>query len=312
MRALNDVLAPAKINLFLHIVGRRADGYHLMQSAFVMVDWFDTLHFEWRQDGKISREDLTSPLPADDLIVRAAHALKGATQCPYGAHIGVSKNIPAEAGLGGGSSDCASTLLALNRLWSLNLTLAELAPIGEKLGADVPFFLGGHNAWVEGIGEQLHPISVPPATFLLAKPPAGVSTPAIFSHPDLKRDSELAIISVFAEEPFGFGRNDLQSVAEALCPAISDTVSWLQTLGLQARMTGSGSAVFAQTTPQLAAQVAALYGSSAPNGAPNGATSSAPSSAPSGAISGAPSGLLLRSCQSLEVHPLWGWAHSKD
>ena len=158
MNSLFDVPAPAKLNLFLHITGRRADGYHLLQSVFMLIEWCDTLHFELRANGKISREDLTTPLPADDLAINAARALQLATGSSLGAHISIAKSIPAQAGMGGGSSDAASTLLALNRLWQLNLTKQQLAHIGLKLGADVPFFIHGSNAWVEGIGEQITPI----------------------------------------------------------------------------------------------------------------------------------------------------------
>src|SRR6476659_8973061 len=161
MRSLHDVPAPAKLNLFLHITGRRADGYHLLQSAFMLVDWHDTLHFERRPDGQLSREDLGAALPPEDLVLRAARALQQATGSTAGAHIQVDKRIPAEAGMGGGSSDAASCLLALNRLWGLNYPLARLAQIGLALGADVPFFIAGRNAWVEGVGEHLAPIVLP-------------------------------------------------------------------------------------------------------------------------------------------------------
>jgi len=161
MHVLNDVAAPAKLNLFLHIVGRRADGYHLLQSAFMLIDWQDTLHFELRPHGQLSREDLTIPLPADDLILRAARLLQAHTGCTKGAHIAVHKEIPAQAGMGGGSSDAATCLLALNRLWGLGLSVAQLAAMGVQLGADVPFFLHGHNAWVEGIGENITPVQLP-------------------------------------------------------------------------------------------------------------------------------------------------------
>jgi len=168
--AIYDVPAPAKLNLFLHVRGRRPDGYHEIESAFMLIDWCDTLHFERRSDGLLSREDLGEPLPADDLVLRAARALKAASGTPLGAHIGIQKTIPTEAGLGGGSSDAASCLLALARLWRLYLPLSEIARIGLTLGADVPFFLGGRNAWVEGIGERLTPIALPPARFVVLKP----------------------------------------------------------------------------------------------------------------------------------------------
>lgn len=246
MRALTHVLAPAKLNLFLHITGQRPDGYHLLQSVFMLIDWCDTLHFDVRDDGQISREDLTTSLPADDLIVRAAKALQAASGTSLGAHIAIEKNIPAQAGMGGGSSDAASTLLALNRLWNLNWPLSQLLPIGLRLGADVPFFLQGHNAWVEGIGEKITPIDLPSSRFVVVKPNAGLNTERIFRDPSLKRDSETAILPVFAVHPFNFGRNDLQPVAQALCPEIDQAIQWLTSFGLRPRMTGSGSAVFAQ------------------------------------------------------------------
>ncbi len=187
MQALYDVPAPAKLNLFLHITGRRADGYHLLQSVFMLVDWCDTLHFERRSDGVISREDLGPPLPDMDLTLRAAQALQSATGCTLGAHIGVLKSIPAQAGMGGGSSDAASALLALNRLWGLGLSRAALESIGLQLGADIPFFLRGHNAWVEGIGETITPLEkahqLPQARFAIVKPAAGLETKLIFSSP---------------------------------------------------------------------------------------------------------------------------------
>ena len=226
MQSLYDIAAPAKLNLFLHITGRRPDGYHLLESVFILIDWCDRLHFDLRRDGLLSREDLTWALPTDDLTLRAGRALQKATGCTLGAHIGVSKSVPAQAGMGGGSSDAASTLLALNVLWDLQLPRAELARIGLALGADVPFFLLGKNAWVEGIGDQLTPIDVPMAQFLVAKPNAGLDTQRIFSDPDLQRNTELAIISGFAADPFGFGRNDLQPVAEKHCPGVGEALAW--------------------------------------------------------------------------------------
>ncbi|RZJ59654.1 MAG: 4-(cytidine 5'-diphospho)-2-C-methyl-D-erythritol kinase, partial [Acidovorax sp.] len=168
MQALYDVPAPAKLNLFLHITGRRDDGYHLLQSVFMLVDWCDTLHFERRStSAEITREDLGAALPDVDLTIKAARALQAATGCTQGAHIAVSKSIPAQAGMGGGSSDAATTLLALNRLWGLHLPRAALERIGITLGADIPFFLRGRNAFVEGIGETITPLEkvhqLPPA-----------------------------------------------------------------------------------------------------------------------------------------------------
>jgi 4-diphosphocytidyl-2-C-methyl-D-erythritol kinase len=292
MRALYDVPAPAKLNLFLHIVGRRDDGYHLLQSAFTLLDWQDTLHLELRPGGALSREDIGEPVPADDLILRAARALQQATGTTHGVHVTLDKRLPAQAGLGGGSSDAASTLLALNRLWRTGLPLGALEHIGLKLGADLPFFLRGRNAWVEGIGEQITPIALPPARFAVLKPPQGLNTAEIFSDPALVRSSEAAILSGFAAVPPGAlydfgsnledydsGRNALQPVAQRLCPGVTQALQWLGAQGLKPRMTGSGSAVFALL--------------------PEGAS-----------LSGPPDGFELRICGNMAEHPLVGWAAS--
>lgn len=289
MRSLYDVPAPAKLNLFLHVLGRREDGMHLLQSAFMLIDWCDTLHFERRSDGSLAREDLGTPLPADDLVLRAARTLQAATGTKLGATIAIDKRIPSEAGLGGGSSDAATTLLALNRLWNLGLTRDRLAQIGVHLGADVPFFLGGGNAWVEGIGDRLTPIRLPRARFAVVKPPEGLQTARIFRDPGLNRSGTTAIISGFAANPFAFGTNDLQPVAQRLCPAVAEALKWLQARGLQGRMTGSGSAVFA-----LLRQVERPEGA---RGAP---------------LEEAPPGWLVRECGNMEVHPLAGWTSSDD
>ena len=286
MKALYDVPAPAKLNLFLHITGRRPDGYHLLQSVFMLVDWCDILHFELRPDGQVSREDSGISLPEDDLVVRAARALQQATASTAGAHIRLEKRIPIQAGMGGGSSDAASCLLALNQLWDLKLPLARLEQIGLALGSDVPFFLRGRNAWVEGIGEQLRPVEIRAATFAVVKPPEGLDTSLIFHDAGLKRDSPPAIISGFAANhdgpfPFGFGHNDLQPVAQRLCPAVTQAIEWLAGQGLKARMTGSGSAVFAQMPQEKA-------------------------------LLPAPAGWQVRQCGNLAVHPLVGWAASDD
>ena len=246
LQSLHNVLAPAKLNLFLHITGRRADGYHLLQSVFMLIDWCDTLHLDVKLDGTIQRIDLNTPLPEDDLIVRAARALQSASGTTLGAEIRIDKQIPAQAGMGGGSSDAASTLLALNKLWGLNWPVFKLLPLGLALGADVPFFLHGHNAWVEGIGEKISPVLVPPSRFVVIKPNAGIETARIFGSPALERATKTATIFDFAAQPYDFGRNDLQPVAQALCPEIEMALQWLQSFGLKPRMTGSGSAVFAQ------------------------------------------------------------------
>ena len=284
LKALYDVPAPAKLNLFLHITGRRADDYHLLQSVFMLIDWCDTLHFELRRDGLISRTDLGTAvhqdLPAEDLSVRAARALQAATGTSLGVHISLEKRIPSQAGMGGGSSDAASCLLALQRLWGLRLPPAKLMALALSLGADVPFFLCGSHAWVEGIGELITPITLPAARFLVIKPAAGLSTQANFSSPELKRDTKTATMLGFAANDngrvYGFGRNDLQPVAEKLCPPMVQSLDWLTAHGLQGRMTGSGSAVFAQMPNEMM-------------------------------ISDAPGDWQIRQCGNLEVHPLAGW-----
>jgi 4-diphosphocytidyl-2-C-methyl-D-erythritol kinase len=281
MKSLHDVPAPAKLNLFLHITGRRPDGYHLLQSVFMLIDWCDTLHFEKRPNGAISREDLSVALPADDLITRAARLLQQHTGCTDGAHIAIEKHIPAQAGMGGGSSDAATCLLALNRLWNLHLDLPTLEKLGLQLGADVPFFLRGRNAWVEGVGEKITPIELPPAQFMVIKPDAGIETFQIFNHPELQRATNAATIAVFAAETYDFGQNDLQPVAESLCPEVSKALSVLSNAGLKGRMTGSGSAVFAHCAP----------------GTP-------PVSVPNH--------WQVRKCTNLDVHPLVGWAASDN
>ena len=285
MTRLHDILAPAKLNLFLHVTGRRADGYHLLQSVFMLIDCCDRLHFELRSDGAISRSDTSpEPLPADDLCVRAARALQAATGVQLGAHIHLDKHIPSQAGMGGGSSDAAACLLALQRLWKVRLPAEQLHALALGLGADVPFFLSGGHAWVEGVGEQLTPLALPSDRFVVVKPPTGLSTPAIFGAPDLRRDTEPATLSGFAArdpgQMFTWGRNDLQPVARQLCPDIDQALAWLSGLGLQGRMTGSGSAVFAPI--------------------PSG-TGPAPSP------TGLPASWWMKTCSNLEVHPLAGW-----
>ena len=281
MKSLHHVPAPGKLNLFLHVTGRRSDGYHLLQSTFMLIDWWDVLHFDLREDGQLLRQDLGPSLPALDLSLQAAHALQQASGTSLGALIRVQKNLPAEAGLGGGSSDAASTLLALNRLWGLNWPLSRLLPLGQQLGADVPFFLGGRNAWVQGIGEQLQPIELPPARFVVLKPQQGLSTATIFQDPALVRDSQPATMLDFAAQTYAFGRNDLQDVAQRLCPEVNQALKWLENQSLQPRMTGSGSAVFAKIEPSTV-------------------------------LAHPPEGWTWRICSNLEVHPLHRWVSCDD
>ncbi|MFG6488633.1 4-(cytidine 5'-diphospho)-2-C-methyl-D-erythritol kinase [Roseateles sp. BYS78W] len=252
MKAIHDLAAPAKLNLFLHIVGKRSDGYHLLQSVFVLIDWADTLHVELRTDGRLARHDmLGGDLPADDLCLRAARLLQQEAGCTLGADIHLEKRLPAGAGMGGGSSDAATTLLALNRLWGCRLPLKRLLALGLKLGADVPFFLGGGPAFVEGIGEILHPITLPEQRFAVIKGPGGLATKEIFSSPFLARSENLAIVAGFPASAGtaeriaqGFGRNDLQPAAEAISSDVRNALDLMSKQFGNARMTGSGAAVF--------------------------------------------------------------------
>ena len=304
MKALYELAAPAKLNLFLHVTAKRADGYHLLQSVFVLIDWADTLHVEAREDGRLQRHDVlggshAQALPADDLCLRAARLLQQETGCTRGADIHLEKRLPAGAGMGGGSSDAATTLLALNRLWDLRLPLDRLMALGLQLGADVPFFLGGGPALVEGIGEVLHPLSLPEQRFAVLKGPAGLATKDIFSSPLLARSENLAIVAGFpalartAEILVdGFGRNDLQPAAEGISSEVRDALQQLSGVFGNARMTGSGAAVFARLAgdgkdgkddQSLATLLKARPGAET-------------------------SGWTGRICRSLSLHPLAGWA----
>jgi 4-diphosphocytidyl-2-C-methyl-D-erythritol kinase len=246
LRAIYDVAAPAKLNLFLHVVGRRPDGYHLIQSAFVLIDWCDTLHLELRGDGRLSRHDLAAKLPDDDLCLRAARLLQRES--------------------------------------------------GTTLGADVPFFLAGRNAWVQGIGERITPIAIAPHRFAVVKPAASIATEAIFTSPELVRNTDAAILAGFLADVGieglmqGFGRNDLQPPAMARCDEVAQAARLLEARFGNSRMTGSGSAVFARV--------------SAEEGKGSGAESPPEATWPADL----PPGWVGRMCRSLEQHPLAGWA----
>jgi len=243
-----DYPAPAKLNLFLHVLGRRADGYHLIQSVFALVDAADRLRFAVRDDGEIRRVSDLPGVPAEaDLVVRAARLLQQETGTRQGADIEVDKRLPLGGGVGGGSSDAATTLIALNRLWGTGLDRPALQALGARLGADVPFFVFGRNAWVEGVGERLAPIDLPAAWYLVLVPPVAVPTGEIFAAPELTRDTEALKMEDFSSAYDGQGRfrNDLEAVVAARYPAVREHLAWLASHG-GGRLTGSGSCVFAQ------------------------------------------------------------------
>ena len=271
------VPAPAKINLFLHIVGRRPDGYHLLQTAFRMLDWGDEITLQRRDDGLILRTSDVPGVPAEsDLVVRAARALQAASGSRFGADIGVLKRIPMGGGLGGGSSDAASVLLALNRLWGCGLSRQALQDLGLKLGADVPFFIFGETAFAEGVGEALRPLAVPPAWYVVVAPPVSVPTAEIFSAKELTRDTEILIMQGFAAHKT---RNDMQAVVCVKYPEVAESLEWLSQYG-DARMSGSGACLFAPfDTEGRARQV----------------------------VASAPLGWKVWVAQGLDRHPLKNW-----
>jgi 4-diphosphocytidyl-2-C-methyl-D-erythritol kinase len=290
MKALYDLSAPAKVNLFLHVVGRRADGYHLLQSVFVLIDWVDTLHIERRPDAVLRRHDLAAPLPDDDLCLRAARALQQASGTTLGADVHIHKRVPAGAGLGGGSSDAATTLLALNRLWNLHWPLDRLATLALTLGADVPFFVHGRNAFVQGVGEQIMPIDLPRLWLAVVKPGAALATATIFGSPLLERATPAVILADFLADTQlsdcakeGFGRNDLQAVAQIQSAEVGQAAQWLQARFGNSRMSGSGSAVFARAG--TGDKPLATWGSD-----------------------DLPPQWVGRMCRSLAVHPLLHWS----
>ncbi len=234
--------APAKLNLFLHVLGRRPDGYHLIQTAFTFIDWCDELRFSLRADGEVRRSGELAGVPQEaDLTVRAALLLKRVTGCGHGVDILLKKRIPMGSGLGGGSSDAATTLIALNRLWRLDMHREALRELAAQLGADVPIFVFGESAFAEGIGERLIALSVPPAWYLVLTPDVHVSTKEIFSAPNLTRNSNPIKIASFS---VGAGRNDLEAVVCERYPEVAQGLHWLKQFA-DARMTGSGCAVFA-------------------------------------------------------------------
>src|SRR5260221_7753083 len=237
------VPAPAKVNLFLHVTGRRADGYHTLESLIALIDLADTITLARRDDGVIRQHGDVAGVPAEsDLAIRAARALRAACGTRYGVDIVLQKRIPMGSGLGGGSSDAASVLLALNRLWELALPRPELSRLGLERGADVPLFVAGDNTIARGIGEVLSPVSLPPCFIALAFPPVAVPTADIFAAPELTRTTPSAKMEVFSE---GYGRNDLAPVTASRFPAVAATIEAMSRASVAPRMTGSGACAFA-------------------------------------------------------------------
>jgi len=247
--------APAKLNLFLHITGRRPDGYHDLQTVFQFIDQADELHFRLRDDGLVTlAPDIPGVAAEDNLIMRAARALQAASACRLGADIRLDKRLPMGGGLGGGSSDAATTLLALNTLWGTGLSEDELAALGLRLGADVPVFVRGRAAWAEGIGEDMQPIDLPEPWYVVLSPEAHISTAAAFAHPELTRNTAAITMRAFFA---GAGRNDFETVVRRLSPAVDAAMSWLAQRG-PARMTGTGACLFlACPTRDAAARILA-------------------------------------------------------
>lgn len=291
-----DLPAPAKLNLFLHITGRRPDGMHNLQSVFVLVDWADYIGIAVQADAAITRVDKkaneanetkqATTLPAEDLTVKAAKLLQTATGSTQGATITLEKHLPSQAGMGGGSSNAATCLLALNRLWDCHLSEDDLCRLALQLGADVPFFIRGHNAWVEGVGDIITPIPAPIQSYWILKPPAGVSTPAIFGSPSLCRDTPATSLTDYLAQPaenrMGFGRNDLEPVASALCPDVHAALARMHQHGLTPRMSGSGSAVFAVLAKDIELEPGDL-----------------------------PDNWLSRKCKNIAKHPMHDWEWQK-
>ena len=307
---LYDLAAPAKLNLFLHVIGRRPDGYHLLQTVFRLIDLCDLLDIDTRSDGQIVREtDMVGVTHDDDLVVRAAKALQQHTGTKLGAQIRVRKRIPSGAGLGGGSSDAACVLIALNRLWQTRLTRQALMQVGLGLGADVPFFIFGQSAFAEGIGEKLTALDLPQQAYLVVQPAQHVPTQGIFQDPDLTRNTDPVKIMDFSGRQIvtslGFGRNDLQPIVLKRYPVVRQALDWLNKAefsanGFKARMTGSGACLFlsfpdatlAESARQrLLAKISTDFSDTAMADTPSPIQS-------------------VFVCNGLDVHPLQDWVDS--
>ncbi|MDP3517498.1 MAG: 4-(cytidine 5'-diphospho)-2-C-methyl-D-erythritol kinase [Pseudohongiella sp.] len=243
--------APAKLNLFLHITGRRPDGYHLLQTVFQLLDYGDDLRFSLRDDSQIILNCDSLELATDDnLVLRAAHLLRAHTGATQGVDIDLQKRIPTGAGLGGGSSDAATTLVALNELWQCKLDRQALAELGLRLGADVPVFVKGQSAWAEGVGELLQPVSLPALYYLVLSPACHVSTATIFSHQELTRDTRAIKMAAFLA---GQSQNDCEMLVRRLYPEVNAALEWLGKFA-PARMTGTGSSIFAGFSDEASAR----------------------------------------------------------
>lgn len=245
-------VAPAKLNLFLHITSRRTDGYHNLQTIFQFIDYCDVLEFTYRSDGQLSCESTAQDLPPEqDLVLRAARLLQQHSDTSKGADIQVEKKIPMGAGLGGGSSDAATTLLALNKLWQLQLSPTQLAKLGMRLGADVPVFVHGHAAWAEGVGESLTPVNLKEPWYLVVNPNCQISTKEIFLAQDLTRDTFPITIREFVA---GRSQNVCEPVVRRLYPPVGQVLDWLSQYSEEARLTGTGACIFAAFETQSAAK----------------------------------------------------------
>lgn len=247
--------APAKLNLFLHITGRRQDGYHLLQTVFQLLDYGDRIELRLREDGQIRLHSTVAGLAEqDNLIYRAATALQAASASPWGADIAFDKLLPFGGGLGGGSSDAATTLVGLNHLWRSGLDTGQLAQLGLGLGADVPVFVHGHSAWAEGIGESLKPVTLPEKWYLVIDPQVQVATAAVFTDKYLTRNTQPITLAAFLN--LG-GHNDCEAVTRRLFPAVDEALSWLESFGT-ARLTGTGGCVFAAFSSRFEAESASV------------------------------------------------------
>lgn len=244
--------APAKLNLFLHITARRGDGYHALQTIFQLIDRCDWLEFQTTPDAVLSFVSDFSLDPTDNLILRAAHLLQQHSGTTQGCQIRLDKQLPVGGGVGGGSSDAATTLLGLNHLWQLGYSLPQLAQLGLQLGADVPVFIYGHTAWAEGVGESITPIDLPESDYLVLKPDCFISTGALFSQQLLTRDTPITTFAAYQSQPALFG-NNFEPVARQLYPAVAEALDYLSAFGC-ARLTGTGACVFIAVTPAINAQ----------------------------------------------------------